>query len=93
MARLGDRGPYSATNVEFITFEQNGRDRMTNHPIPNGFPGIGKGRGWSFRPEKNSVHPYEARFRNKRLGCFATEAEARAAYLVAIETFSKGPEA
>lgn len=47
-------------------------------------PGARVARGWRFRPHKSRKRPYEVRYRCRFVGQYATEQEARDAYLAAV---------
>jgi hypothetical protein len=87
MARHGDTGPYSRSNVSIIRHEDNIRQALSapdREPISSFLHlrsyKVGHGKGWRYHPKKNKTRPYEARFRSKHLGSFATKEEAEAAY-------------
>jgi hypothetical protein len=83
MCRHGDIGPYSRSNVYFATARQNLQDARTSGKT-RAPAKAGHGRGYWRRPNCKSK-PYAASARGKLLGYFATEDEARAAYLAAFE--------
>jgi hypothetical protein len=85
MARIGDAGPYSASNVYITTNRENVRDYFAAHADahrqrvragqtkkPHG------GRGWTF--VLGQRRPYQVMCRRRYIGCYATEQEAVAAY-------------
>jgi hypothetical protein len=74
MARNGDAGPYSPSNVRIVTHAENNRERLAN-----GLGPLGKGKGWK-RNARCKTRPFEARIAGKHLGVYATEQEAEAAY-------------
>ena len=81
MARNGDVGPYSASNVQIITYEKNARDARTNNPktvFEYAKRHLGLARGWTFVAGK-----YQVMVGGKYLGRFATPESAKAAYLAA----------
>lgn len=79
MARFGDVGPYSPTNVYICTNSQNLIDAKSNHVSAFRLSHAGRGRGWYLR--KNCPHrPYAVTFRGAFIGGFATPEEAEAAY-------------
>lgn len=83
MARRGDAGPYSAANVEIITSSKNISDAHKNGRVPRQMRGpnyaaLGRGRGWTYLD--GDQRPYQVTVRSRYIGCFATEAEAAAAY-------------
>lgn len=75
MSRPGDTGPYAVWNVSIVTNQQNGREARTHAQARDGvyllLPGTKK--------------PWNARFRNRSLGYFYTEEEARAARKTAVD--------
>ncbi len=78
MARYGDIGPYSKTNVEIILHQKNSSDARTNHPKTTAelqLANIGKGRGWTKRG--NSFQVFVAK---KYVGCFRSQDVAEKAY-------------
>jgi hypothetical protein len=82
MARHGDVGPYSPSNVEIVPFEVNARDSRINHPettLTLSRREIGKGRGWSF--VRNG---YQVSVARRYVGRFRTQEEAEAAYARAV---------
>ena len=84
MARFGDVGPYSPTNVEIVTHEQNAKDSRSNHPessLTLSRRAIGKGKGWTLR--KNGR--YDVSCAKRYVGTFRTQEEAEVAYQKAIE--------
>lgn len=94
MARHGDTGPYKIGNVSIQPYQKNsseGSAKAKANVRANGrLPGpmAGQGRGWSFL--KNCPNrPYEAVFRNKGLGYFATAAEAEKAYREAALSYRR----
>lgn len=103
MARFGDVGPYSPDNVRIATHRENllegyqsspWTERWPNgHPLPNKVRGKPKAGSKGYRCEVGSkcskTKPWTAYdLHSKRIGKFATEAEAKAAreaYLSAIQ--------
>jgi hypothetical protein len=86
MARRGDVGPYSPDNCFICPFEQNVAD---GHRFRSGKPA---GRGWTLREgARFSRRPYQVVYRHKYIGVFATQAEAEAAYLAAVQSHSSSP--
>ncbi len=87
MARHGDEGPYSVENVAIKPSVVNSSEGITKTiragrlSCFDGSSNAGKGRGWTKR--KTGKRPYQVLFGSKYIGVFATEQEARAAYLVA----------
>lgn len=83
MARRGDVGPYSTTNVLICLQRQNSRDAHANGRIParRRIPRAFAGRpvvGWTFRA--GHKNPYQVKFRDKYVGCYRTQQEAEAVY-------------
>ena len=93
MARHGDVGPYSPSNVSIVTNTENVREARTReaaHPFTTKRRAlesyeVGHGKGWRYRPQKSRSKPYEVRCQSKYVGLFATEQEAAAAYTEASE--------
>jgi len=90
MARHGDEGPYRVGNVSIKSSVENSREGISKtirlrKGKPNGGinPALGKGRGWTKRAK--GALPYQVVVGSKYVGVFATEAEARSAYLAACE--------
>lgn len=85
MARFGDIGPYSPSNVEIILCEKNTSDCRTNNPRTLAdlrSKQIGTGRGWTF------VHgKYQVCVSRKYIGRFKTVEEAESAYAIAANRF------
>lgn len=92
MARKGDEGPYAVGNVYICTIGQNFSDSYIKTPMHvrvakraqngNGAGSLGRGRGWSF-VARQTGRPYHVMCGKKYVGSYATEAEARSAYLEA----------
>jgi hypothetical protein len=81
MARHGDAGAYAVGNVYIATNSKNHSDAWTSGKDRK--PNIQRaGRGVYFVPHMKR-RPYEARWRSKRIGFFASFEEARNAYLTA----------
>jgi len=78
MARRGDQGAYSVGNVFICTHAQNVRDAHAGRKSP-----LGKGRGWTFR-HNNKTNPYQVVIGRNYIGVFPTQAEAEAAYQLAV---------
>lgn len=96
MARTGDVGPYAVGNVYICTQSQNSKDsfiktpahvraaKAAMNPRANKHSVLGRGRGYTVL--KNcKTRPYQVMCGKDRVGYFATEEEARAAYLAACE--------
>lgn len=85
MARFGDVGPYSPSNVEIILCEKNTSDCRVNHPRTLSdlrSKQIGTGRGWTF------VHgKYQVCVSRKYIGRFSTVEEAEAVYAMTANKF------
>lgn len=78
MARIGDIGPYKASNVEIITGNKNSIDARKNSPKSLSelrSRQIGTGRGWS-----RYFNKYAVSVSRKYIGLFSTAEEAEAAY-------------
>jgi len=93
MARHGDVGPYSPTNVTIKTFGENLAEGFDNTPYIErnntiGRPGTGiaGGRGYHF-DKSHWQKPWRACFRRKSLGRYAEEKDARAAYVKAATEY------
>jgi transposase len=94
MARKGDNGSYSVGNVYICTQSQNVKDGYIKTPShirtakakanPNRKSRLGHGRGWTY-DKKCTLRPYQVMVGSTRIGNFATEQEARAAYLQECE--------
>lgn len=85
MARHGDIGPYSATNVSIQLCTDNSRDGIRKaRPAMNENPSrkAGCGRGWTYRAE--AAKPYQVMVRKTYVGCYATQCEAESAYRAAV---------
>jgi hypothetical protein len=89
MARNGDVGSYSVGNVYICTQSQNSKDSYNKTPgivraakAEIRKPKLGRGKGWSY-DERNKSNPYFVSVGKSYVGCYATEEEARAAYLAA----------
>jgi hypothetical protein len=89
MARHGDAGPYSAANVSIQTNTQNSRDGIKRaragmeSAIRRG-DHLGRGRGWTIRPDRSSTRPYQVMLGSAYVGSFTTQDEAEAAYRQAV---------
>lgn len=81
MARVGDVGPYSQQNVFIQLHSQNVKDGFANGSTRA--RRLGLGRGWTIT--KSKTNPYQVMCGGKRVGNFPTQAEAEAAYVVAVE--------
>lgn len=89
MARTGDIGPYAVGNVYICTQSQNSKDsylktssaeRAIKRAMnPNAKSRLGSGRGWTYLAKEKK--PYQVTVGKRYIGMFATEQEARAAYL------------
>lgn len=83
MARRGDEGPYSASNCYICPFEENMADgRARRKPRvrverPRTEPRTI--RGWSYI-KRATNRPYQVCVAGRYIGCYATQAEAEAAY-------------
>lgn len=77
MARYGDVGPYSRENVRIITNKENCLEARAHAQRHGSRAGV-------YFSSPGSTKPWAAFFANKRLGQFATEAEARAAREAAV---------
>ncbi len=78
MARHGDVGPYSPSNVEIILCEKNASDSRLNHPktlFESRAKQVGTGRGWTVAHGK-----YQVVVSGKYIGRFATVEEAEQRY-------------
>ena len=92
MARFGDKGPYHKDNVRICLASENNKESVINRghvvggkprPKANGCT-FGYGKGFCVCKDKK-IRPYRSQFRGKLIGHFATEQEARAAYLSAVQ--------
>lgn len=102
MARNGDSGPYAIGNVHICTQSQNSKESFIKTPAhvraakraanPNAKSILGRGRGYT-KLKRCVTRPYQVMCGSKRIGCFATEEEARAAYLAACEERRREAEA
>lgn len=82
MARFGDVGPYSTTNVEIILALQNHSDMWKNHNFTTAVMSkrnIGRGRGWTLRGGS-----YQVTCARKYVGSFKTQQLAEQAYRNAV---------
>lgn len=93
MARRGDKGPYTPGNVTIKMTGENGAEAHETAPflerrnvIGRLGTGLAGGKGYSFDPS-HPVTPWRAGFRNKNLGRFATEKQARSAYVKAATEY------
>lgn len=84
MGRKGDVGPYSVDNVQIIPHEQNISDGSKNNPGCV-LKKTGSGRGWTY-VARATRRPYQVVVSRKYIGCFATQAEAEAAYELAVRS-------
>lgn len=89
MARHGDMGPYSPTNVSIQPVTKNNGDARAIAALVNDYSAIakskkGSGRGWTFVGHKSSRRPYQVCVSSRYVGSFATQAEAEAAYAAAL---------
>lgn len=97
MARTGDVGSYSVGNVYICTQSQNSKDSYIKTPASirtakravtmaaKGYDhlaglGLGRGRGWTYL-KKCKSRPYQVKVGRETVGYFATEQEARSAYI------------
>lgn len=81
MARHGDTGPYSRSNVTIKTTRENIQESFVNVKRRKAaLKPVGNGRGWCYCP-RQTKRPYMVSICNRTVGCFPTEQEARAAYL------------
>lgn len=86
MARRGDVGPYSPGNVVIKTHEENLQEGFESAPFlerentVGEFGGIAWGKGYTFDGRQRS-RPWKAQFRHKTIGMYATESEARSAFV------------
>lgn len=86
MARRGDVGPYSESNVFICLFSDNIKDAYKNKPC-GGWLNLGRGRGWTYRD--GHAKPFQVTFRRKYVGVFATQTEAEAAYDTELKNFAR----
>lgn len=93
MARHGDVGPYAPGNVSVKTNLENMSEAFDSKPFidRNGVIGtheksLAGGRGYSF-DKSHPMTPWRALFRNKNIGRFSTEQQARAAYVKAATEY------
>lgn len=96
MARHGDEGPYRVGNVSIKSCIENSREGLKKTYALGRISRdqhikarAGKGRGWTKR--ENGPRPYQVFFGKKYIGVFATEGQARAAYLAACEVHLGSP--
>lgn len=87
MARRGDLGPYSPDNCFICPFEQNVRDGHIScgnvaRPKPKKERAA---RGWTYLKNRANTRPYQVVLGDKYIGCYATQAEAEAAFKEARE--------
>lgn len=88
MARRGDIGPYSPTNVEIVLYETNAVDSRRNHPVETSRAGqrtLGRGRGWTER--KPGV--FQVTCGKTYIGTFHSQEEAEGAYMAAAAARAK----
>lgn len=91
MARHGDTGPYSATNVSIQLCTDNSRDgiRKARPAIAaNQTQHAGHGRGWTYR--EKAARPYQVMVSKKYIGCYSTQCEAESAYRAAVVIHGMG---
>lgn len=92
MARNGDKGPYSPSNVRIILSSENGSEAFENTPylsrknLTNRPTGVGGGKGYYFKSARRKK-PWFSVFRGKHLGYFETEIEARNSYVSASDDY------
>lgn len=85
MARHGDTGPYSATNVSIQLCTENSRDGIRKaRPAMNANPSRrpGYGRGWTYRAD--AAKPYQVMVSKKYIGSYLAQCEAERAYRAAV---------
>lgn len=93
MARFGDTGPYAPGNVRICLQEENTSEAFQTKPYVErrgrigGPTGLGGGKGVYRRTDRPRAKPFQALFRGKFLGSFATEQEGRAAYEAAAKAY------
>lgn len=93
MARNGDTGPYSPSNVRICLQHENATEAFQTKPYVDrrgrigGPTGLGGGKGVYHRNDRPRANPFQAVFRGKVLGSFATEPEGRAAYESAANAY------
>lgn len=78
MSRKGDKGPYSVSNVEIITYEKNVSDARRNKPktfSELSLNTLGCGRGWSF-----VKGGFQVQVAHRYIGKFKTQEAAELAY-------------
>ncbi|HEY9145651.1 MAG TPA: sigma factor-like helix-turn-helix DNA-binding protein [Thiobacillus sp.] len=61
-------------------------DRVSEKANRGNLGNLGRGRGFTYLPHRSRSRPYQVVVRKKYIGAFATEQEARAAYLAACES-------
>jgi hypothetical protein len=90
MARHGDTGPYSVSNVSIQLCTTNSRDGIAKARANTEAKGktmnsgrLGSGRGWTY-VARAALHPFQVTCRRKYIGNFATQQEAEAAYAAAV---------
>jgi hypothetical protein len=86
MARNGDVGPYSVSNVRICLFTENIAEARSLQPERFQIIQLGSGRGWTKR--KSGKRPYQVVVADKYVGVFATQAEAEAAYALEVARVS-----
>jgi len=82
MARKGDVGPYSASNIEIILHEKNSSDARANHPktaAEHAANQLGRGRGWT-----RVNNRFQVVVSHKYVGLFKSVELAKAAYKAAV---------
>jgi hypothetical protein len=87
MARKGDVGPYSVSNVEICTASENGAQRGTNGRSFSGPRATA--RGWYY-VKCNTLNPYVAQACGTRIGAFPTEEAALAARQAFVDAYQRG---
>lgn len=87
MARHGDEGPYRVGNISIKSIVENSSEGLKKtHRLGRAHsirPALASGLGWTKRG--NGPRPYQVVVGKKYIGVFATEREAREAYLAACE--------
>ena len=86
MARRGDVGPYSVSNVFICTHSENSRDARQNHQRTTEYlrgKTIGRGNGWTVKG-RSKRNPYQVSVSRKYVGCFCDVESAEAAYKLAV---------
>ena len=91
MARHGDEGPYSPSNVSIQLCTENSRDGIAKaRPAILANPALkaGRGRGWTYRPQ--AAKPFQVVACHKYIGSYLTQGEAEAAYRNAVSSHESG---